>query len=173
MNDIRDEIYTFSTSEDCSIFIDKVSKSHRNIFLICSGSLGEKFIPEIYHNKFVHSIFILTFDIQNHYEWASDYIEKIQIFTHELDLLARLARDIAVYYEKKSSNDITNNPRHSLTYLYWTKRLFTNANIVDDYVTSNRHLQRTNKRIIELEENLISKHDNEEREKSGITCTEL
>lgn len=173
LNDITDEIYAFSASEDCLNFINKISKFQRNIFLICSDNLSEKFVSDISHNKFIHSIFILTFDILNHYEWACDNIEKIQIFTHELDLLARLARDIAVYYETKSSDEIMSNPRHSLTYLYWSERLFTNANIVDNYVTSNRHLQRINKRIDELEKHLNNKHDNEEEEKSGITCTEL
>ena len=175
LTDITDEIYAFSTCEDCLIFIEKVSKSRRKIFVICSGRLGQQLVPEICHNEFIHSIYILAFNLYDHYEWACDYIEKIRMFTHELDLLARLTRDIADYYEKKSSEEIANHPRHILTYLYWTKRLLSNANIVDDYVTSRSYLQRINRRIAHLEEYLKSncKDEEEEEEKSGVVCTEI
>lgn len=173
LNDITDEIYAFSTCEDCLNFIEKISKSQKNIFFICSGRLGEQSVSEIYNNECVHSIFILTFNMLDDYEWACNYIEKIHIFTHELDLLARLARDIAVYYEKKSCGQITNNPQHSLTYLYWTKRLLANANVVDKFVTSNKHLQYINKQIIELETHLNSKCEYDEKDKNSVTCTEV
>jgi hypothetical protein len=173
LDDITKEIYAFSAIEDCLNFIDKISKFQRNIFLICSDHLGEKFVSENHHTNLVHSIFILVFNVPECNEWAYDYTEKIQVFTHELDLLARLARDIARYYEEKSSNDIKINPQNSLTYLYWSKRLFTNANMVDNDITSNRHLKRVDEQIDALEKYLNSKQDDEEDEKCSITCAEL
>jgi len=170
---IADEIYIFSTIENCLNFINKISKSQRNIFTICSGQLGKEFVSKIYYNKSVHAIYILTSNILKRYEWACNYIDKINLFTHELDLLARLTRDIAAYYEKKSNDKTIKNPRHTLTYLHWSKRLLNNANFVDEDAVPRKRLQRIEKRNIELEACLNSKREYEEEEKDAVNCNEV
>lgn len=134
--------------------------------------MAENFLPKIFQNKFIHSVYVLTGNISAHYDWACDYIEKIQLFTHELDLLARLTRDIADYYMKKSSTEMTKNPQHTLTYLYWTRQLLLSANVVDDFVTSRYIIQCVDERIMKLERKLNSQIACEE-EKFSIACTEV
>lgn len=168
---IKYDIYVFSTVEDCSVFIEKRLKSNRTIFLICSASLAKHFIPQIFHEKLLQSIYVLTIDIMDHYEWAYDYMDKVQLFSHELDLFARLTRDIADYYMKKSSELITMNPLKSLTYLHWTRHLLINANVIDDFVTSRNTLRCVDKEIMRLEKNLNSQIKYTEDEKFGIVCT--
>ena len=171
---IRDEIYTFATAEDCLIFIEKVCKSRRRIFFICSGSLAEDFIPKIFDNKFVHFIYIFTINILNHYEWACTYIDKMLLFTHELDLLARLTRDIAHYYMEKSSEHMPKNPRLALTYLGWTQQLLKNANVIDDFETSRYNLRCVHQQVMKLEQVVKDQIEYEDhKEELAIVCTEV
>ncbi|CAF1164210.1 unnamed protein product [Rotaria magnacalcarata] len=123
-------LWMFSNVDDCVKFIDSPSSSETTIFVISSGSLGRKLVPRIFNNKRIYAIYIFTCNILTQIDWAIHYVDKVLMFVHELDLLIRLPKDIADYYVRKALKTIE-NPRQSLHYLYWSKKLLNKANNVD------------------------------------------
>lgn len=161
----RSILKTFSNSSECLEFIENASALEKKIFVISSSQLGEKLIPYIIDNKCVYSTYIL-FDCITPFEgWAWPYFDAIQLipFEHELDLLTRLTRDIATYYEDKSWNDI--KPEESLLYLRWAKRLYLKAIANDQQKVSQRILKDFEQRIEKLENSLDF-----DEEQIGVEC---
>jgi hypothetical protein len=163
---------TFSNIDECLEFIENASASKKTIFFITSSALSQEIIPSILDNKYVYSIYIL-FDFMSPLDvWVNYSFDIMQIifFEHELDLLTRLTRDIAAYYEEKSSDDI--NPQEKLSYLRWARKLYVNAIANDQQRTPFETLQHFEQRIEELENSLkIDEEDNDE-EQSSVECDE-
>jgi hypothetical protein len=86
------EAQTFIDSNDCIRYI----KSHPNelIYLIISGSFAKSTIPEIYDTSNLIQIFLFCGTIAAYSSWGIDYCEKMLMFEHEDDLLARLWKDL-------------------------------------------------------------------------------
>jgi hypothetical protein len=68
--------------------------SHQLIYLIVSGSLARKVVPNIYHLTHVMRILVFCGWISNHSQWAIDFIEKVLIFDHEDNLLECLWKEL-------------------------------------------------------------------------------
>ncbi|CAF1151351.1 unnamed protein product [Adineta ricciae] len=85
----------------------------RHIYFITSGTLGKHIIPRLIENH-AHlfkdpitqepysSIYIFCGNSAYHMDWLMDYVEHLQIFNHEKDLLARLTRDVAMNFIQQS-----------------------------------------------------------------------
>jgi hypothetical protein len=77
--------------------IELIESHHdKKIIFISSGSLGQHIIPLITETyPYVHSFYFFCAVKENYVDFAYDYLSCLQIFDFELDLLARLARDIS------------------------------------------------------------------------------
>jgi hypothetical protein len=86
------------TGENEQRFLDYVQKevSQKKLFLICSGGLGAKFVPQIHHLSQVHSIYIHCARVADHCKWSENY-KKVQVVTDndEVILLPMLACQLA------------------------------------------------------------------------------
>jgi hypothetical protein len=163
---------TFSNITECLDFIENASALKKRIFLISSSALGPEIIPYIIDNKHVYSTYILLDCLLPVELWVGEYFDVIQImsFDHELDLLTRLTRDIAAYYEDKSLNDI--DPKEKISYLRWARKLYVNANANSTQFISRRIVQQVEGRIEELEHILkirqaFNDDDDEEGQRSA------
>ena len=94
---------TFTEEEPCLDHIEQV-KDDRILF-IASNRLGRSAVEKImdrYPNSFVNknsgevysSIYIFCGDTVNAAEWAMDYVDYIQLFDNEPELLARMTRQL-------------------------------------------------------------------------------
>ena len=161
---------TFSHSDDCLEFIRQASVSGKTIFLISSSTLSEEIIPFICDNKCIRSVYIL-FDCISPLKHLIDYIfdlSQMIIFEHDLDLLTRLIRDISVYYEDKSCDEM--NPQEKLSYLRWARKLYANAKINNGEHISYKTLNRFEERIGKLEHMLRMTEINQDQEQFGVQC---
>ena len=85
------EVQTFINPNDCIEYIQ--SHSNELIYLIISGSLAKITVPQIYDHANLLQIFLFCGTVAAYTEWGLDYSEKLFIFEHEDDLLARLWKD--------------------------------------------------------------------------------
>ncbi len=166
--------YMFTDVNECLCFIQN-NPTLGKIFFITSGRLGAEIVPRIYDNNSIYMIYILAIYMAPHIDWAINYDGKLKMFDNELDLLSRLTRDIAFYYESKSRNNAV-SPRTILVYLYWAKRLLANADMVDKKTTPSRHFLEIEKRITDLELCIdpysVLCNDFEEKVKISVECSE-
>jgi len=164
---------TFANSEECLEFVKVASAWKKTIFIIISSSLLQNILPDILDNKSIYSIYVL-FDFMSPLEELVNsfiIVSRVLVFRHELDLLTRLTRDIAAYYEDKSSSDI--NSQEKLSYLRWARKLSMNAIATsnDKQYTSNKTLRHLESRIEKLEDYLVGCQPEEER--LGMECAEI
>lgn len=105
----------------------------KHVIFITSGSLGQQIIPRIattYHN--VHSFYIFCAIIKNYVDFAMHYLDCLQIFNSELDLLVRLVRDISMEIINKGKQHLEiNDPIPALDYFERSKALEMTANETD------------------------------------------
>ena len=153
--------YSFSDIQPCLEFINTISKTEKTIFLISSGYLGRILIPQIFDNMYVHSIYILTINIEEKVSWAMDYYDKILIFNHDSDLFSRLTRDIASYYLQKYLIDYRSS-RLNLFFLKWARNLYKIADENDKRAVPYFELKTTEEHLKKLELSLKNKSDCEE-----------
>ena len=124
-----------SDNEDACVEAFKRNQDKR-IFFITSGSMGKTAVPRIierYRNIFTDpitdeaysSVYVFCLHIEYNREWAEDYLDYIQMFDTESELLERMIRDIAGYFIKRSERVLQDGESKSaLQYLYWAKRLW-------------------------------------------------
>ncbi|CAF1164290.1 unnamed protein product [Adineta ricciae] len=85
----------------------------RRIYFITSGTLGKHIIPRLIENhthlfkdpitkKPYSSMYIFCGNTAHHMDWLMDYVEHLQTFNHEKDLLTRLIRDVAMNFIEQS-----------------------------------------------------------------------
>ncbi|CAF1183832.1 unnamed protein product [Didymodactylos carnosus] len=77
----------------------------KDVKFICSATLGRLIIPKLV-KQFPHilSYYIFCGNISLHLDWAMDYIDCLQMFDHEDNLLARLTKDIAIDFRKHGNH---------------------------------------------------------------------
>jgi hypothetical protein len=70
--------------------------ANKRIFLISSGSLGARIVPQIHALPQVYAIYIYCINVKAHQEWAAKY-DKVRVVcdNDDRDLLPRLAIDLA------------------------------------------------------------------------------
>jgi hypothetical protein len=124
----------FVDEASCLKYIDKI-QNHRILF-IASSTLGqsavEKLLEKYRHsftnsntNKPYNSIYIFCTDILKAAGWAFSYVEYVQIFDFENDLLARMTRDLGEEFLDHGQQLIQANQYESaIERLSWAKSLF-------------------------------------------------
>ncbi|CAF1534458.1 unnamed protein product [Didymodactylos carnosus] len=113
------------------------ANANKRIILITSGSLGEQIMPHIDQCPQVDSVYVFCGNISHHIKWAIDYLDVLQIFDHETDLLVRLVRDLSKYYIQKGQVYLQNvRPTQALDCFSYAKQFIFRANSVDrrDYI---------------------------------------
>ncbi len=92
---------TFTDADDCIQYI----QSHPNelIYLIISGSFAEKTIPQIYESPNLVLIFLFCGSVAAYSEWGINYCEKMLMYEHGDDLLARLWKDIQIKLHEQAN----------------------------------------------------------------------
>lgn len=139
----------------------------RKIYFVSSGSLGSTAIPHIvtnYNNVF--SFYVFCLNKSYHVNWAFPYRHYLRMFTHPIDLLVRLMRDISAHFISfgKSSLHLPNT--HSnipLRYFRHAEYLENKANELDyidpqtmpNYQVFNRSSRRTYLDQLEGDDGLI------------------
>ncbi|CAF3833831.1 unnamed protein product, partial [Adineta steineri] len=127
-------LQAFDNEKDCLKAFEANQDKH--IFFITSGKLGEHTVPKVIeqyrniftdliNNKPYSSIYVYCHNIEFQLEWTMDYLDYIQVFNFDADLLQRMTRDIAEYFIERckrlrQANDIEG----ALQRLYWAKRLW-------------------------------------------------
>jgi hypothetical protein len=167
----RKILWTFSNVDDCVRFINTSSDYGSTLFVIASGVLGRKLVPQIFNHKRVYAIYIFTCNIFINIDWVSSYMDKVLMFDHELDLLSRLTKDIAEYYVRKALETIE-NLQHSLHYLQWAKKLLYKANIVDERSSPTMKLKQIEAFIEQVEKYSSNDQKWEDSIKHGVECDE-
>jgi hypothetical protein len=164
------ELKIFVESVECSRCIDEGLKADKQIFLIISDSIGKTFVPDIckkYPEAFQCSvgevrisIYIFSFYMSNNMDWLFDYGEYVLVFSHEVDLLYRLVRDIAIYYteagKKLLVQDTLVDAHQALTYLEWASALSRHAKTITVYQDSQ--LAKYLETLIRITEEKIKTH---------------
>ncbi|UJR24548.1 hypothetical protein I4U23_005923 [Adineta vaga] len=151
MNDKQKQIlFTFSKVDTCVKFINQLSHSNTTIFMITTGALGRRLVPQIFDNRHIYAIYVFTCNLLTQIDWALNYIDKILMFDHELDLLSRLTKDIASYYVQKAFASIEDS-RQSLNYLSWSKKLLNKTNFLDKRNYSTERLKQIETLINQIE----------------------
>ncbi|CAF0742365.1 unnamed protein product [Didymodactylos carnosus] len=120
------------TLEDALALVD-YHKDKRIIF-ISSASLGKDIIPKITANHVhVHSFYIFCGQIKHCLDWAMDYLDCLQMFDFEIDLLVRLARDISkdIINQGKMYMMDLQDPTSALRYFESARTLEERANARD------------------------------------------
>jgi hypothetical protein len=93
-------VKTFTEIDSFLEFV-QTNKSEK-IFLILSGSFGEKVVPLIYDNENIYQIYLFCGSILSHSNWAMDFIDKMLMFDHEDDLLERIFKEVELYLRKQA-----------------------------------------------------------------------
>jgi tetratricopeptide (TPR) repeat protein len=89
---IVNSIKTFTESNQCIQYL--ISIKNENIFMIISGLLGQKVIPEIEHLIQLRWIYIFCVNKPKYEQWSTDY-QKIQgVYTHIEDICNVLKHDV-------------------------------------------------------------------------------
>jgi hypothetical protein len=127
-------LQAFDDEDKCFEAFEKYQE--KRIFFISSGQMGKKVVPRIlerYPRIFTDlitdrpypSIYVFCHNIEWNLEWAMEYIEYIQMFNFDSELLERLTRDIAEYFiERYERMRQDNNLKGALQRLHWAKRLW-------------------------------------------------
>jgi len=122
-----------STPDDAYRLIEKYRD--RKIYFVSSGSLGSTAIPYIgthYYN--VLSFYVFCHSKASHVNWAFPYRHYLRMFTHPIDLLVRLMRDISVHFISFGKSTLTVPNTHSnipLRYFRHAEYLENKANELD------------------------------------------
>jgi len=74
LRESMNQLKTYEYAEPCQNDIKSLSDKDRIIFL-CSGSLGEKVVPNIHHLRQVYSIYIFCLNDERHRQWSREYIK--------------------------------------------------------------------------------------------------
>lgn len=124
----------FIEENACLEYIDEI-KDDRILF-ITSNKLGESAVPKLltqYPSTFTDqitkqpytSVYLFCLNIEKAKEWAVEYVDYINIFDFETDLLARMTRDLGIEFLKhgKWLVDLNQNEA-AVTRLSWSRTLF-------------------------------------------------
>lgn len=128
-------LQAFQTEEACLEAFE--IHQDKRIFFITSGSLGRYAVPQIIArfrrvfidpitNESYSSIFVFCHDIARQMDWADDYLEYLQMFNFDSELLERMIRDVAEYFIERSARlRQDQNYSGAKQRLQWGKKLRT------------------------------------------------
>jgi hypothetical protein len=131
---VRFLLQAFDNEADCLEAFEK--NQDKRIFFITSGTMGKNVVPKIierYPRIFTDlitdqpysSIYVFCHNIEWNLEWAIEYIQYIQMFNFDSELLERMTRDIAEYFiERGGRIREANDLKGALQRLHWGKRLW-------------------------------------------------
>ena len=128
-------LQAFQNEEDCLEAFERYQ--HKRIFFITSGSLGQEAVPRII-KQFRHvftdpitdegypSIYIFCHNIRLQMDWIKeDYLQYLQTFNFDSELLERMTRDIAEYFiERGARLRQANDLMGARQRLHWAKKLW-------------------------------------------------
>jgi hypothetical protein len=94
----------FNKPDDCVDYI----KAHliQTIFLVASGSLAENVVPQVSQCANIKQIFVFCASIASHTHWAMNYADRLFMFDHQDDLLARLWNEMAQHFREQAQECI-------------------------------------------------------------------
>jgi hypothetical protein len=154
-------MYMFSKEEDCAQCIQQNKDKH--IFFVVSNSIGGHFVPRILKafrksaNGQSGSVYVFCVDTSEAL-WAVDYMDYVQVFNHELDLLARLTRDIGDYFvilgREQYDYGTYTSLGQSLQYFSRAKSLFRQADQVEKIVAYSKREENVDNHIAVAEARL-------------------
>jgi hypothetical protein len=108
----------------------------KHIFFITSGSMGRSAVPKIiaqYPHIFTDritnqpyaSIYVFCHDINLQMDWGMNYLEYVQMFNFDSELLERMTRDIAEYFITRAGRLREDNDlKGARQRLHWAKKLW-------------------------------------------------
>ncbi|CAF3306721.1 unnamed protein product [Rotaria sp. Silwood2] len=108
-NDLR----TFTDIQTCSDIIRQTNTTEK-IFLIVSGSLGEKIVPEIHQLPQINSIYVFCANTSKHIVWANKYPTIKGVFDDIQLICESLAQDTLKYETDDISKRILDSSTHDL-----------------------------------------------------------
>jgi tetratricopeptide (TPR) repeat protein len=92
-------IKLFSNTDEFHEFIQEIQ--NEKLFIIISGSLGEKIVPEIEMNTQIHSIYVYCNQKEHHEKWTKDFRKIKGVYTDLRSIRDALRRDI-----RQANNDL-------------------------------------------------------------------
>ncbi|CAF2791818.1 unnamed protein product [Rotaria sp. Silwood2] len=144
---VRFLLQAFTKVEDCLEAFEK--NQDKRIFFITSGQLGRHIVPKIiqqYRHIFTDlitdqpysSIYVFCHDFEGNANWAIEYIEYIQIFDFDADLLERMTLDISKYFiERGKRLRQDNNLEGALQRLRWAKKLCHQHDKIEQQISTD------------------------------------
>ncbi|CAF3816297.1 unnamed protein product [Adineta steineri] len=181
LDDVEFMFQAFNDIEKCFDTIEK--NLDKRIFLITSGSKGKFLIPSLvihFPKIFKEGNWMYVFcanmnmvqvgDIKPTNAWAMHYLDRILMFDHEDNLLARMVLDMASYFTTKA-NDLKNNQRYKDAYQYltWSRQmnkrygLLAGRNMTDE-------LKKIDHEIDTIEKELREEQSNDDGDGYGEAC---
>jgi hypothetical protein len=85
-------IQMFANLTTCIQFFEVIEKE--KVFLICSGSLGEEFIPKVHDQAVIKSIYVFCGNKEKHKKWADKYPKVKGVYTEFEFLCKQLKVDV-------------------------------------------------------------------------------
>ena len=184
-------LHTFTQEHDCLRFLER--NQDKRIFFIISGDMARTTVPKIIEryrqiftdiitNTAYPSIYILCHDIRLEMDWSEEYLDYLQMFDFDAQLLERLVRDIAEYYiERGERLRQDNSTSNALQCFHWARKLWYNydkmyQNITNDS-TRSVHLSQRMSEINRLIDQLESisfyevKQDSDDDEDAAEPCS--
>ncbi|CAF1481641.1 unnamed protein product [Didymodactylos carnosus] len=173
-------LQVFDNEGDCLRAFEKYR--NRRIFFITSGSLGQNIVPQIlanYPDVFTNritqspfnSIYVFCLDMPFHTEWAINYVDYIQMFDFDADLLTCLTHDIANYFVSEGQYlDQNALPQDALVRFGWAKKLLMRYNDMLNRQTS-RELDDLEQLIARAEEMKRSQRPDDNTDEQGSACS--
>jgi len=119
---------TFTQVQPAIHFINQQQTAQKSVFLIVSGQLAVKIVPQIYDFECVRQIFVFCGIMTNYIGWAAEYINKILMFDSDEELLIRLTNEIANYLvEEANQSDRKDQLELAAGLLDWADWLYNDA----------------------------------------------
>jgi len=177
---VRFLLQAFNNEDDCLKAFE--NNQDKRIFFITSGTMGEKIVPKIieeYRHIFTDlitdepypSVYVFCHNIEWNLGWAMEYLEYIQMFNFDSDLLERMTRDIAEYFIERGNRICQDNDLEgALQRLHWAKTLWHQYDKMQQKISTDdrrpvgesKRVKEINKLIAEVEVKLPKKSSDDE-----------
>ena len=147
----------------------------KRIFFITSGSLGATAVPRILERfqgtftdpvtgKPYESIYVFCHSVELQMDWILNHVNYVKVFTFDADLLVRLIRDVAEYFQMIATRLVAEHPpKDSSAYhrLSWAHQLYQRYATLEQ-VSMRREFEEVNQLLGVVEQRLRSTRDDED-----------
>ncbi|CAF2082743.1 unnamed protein product [Rotaria magnacalcarata] len=126
LQSIINYLKTFNDSAKCIDYIKAVKEE--KVFLIVSGTYGEKVVPEIEHLPQIRVVYVFCQNAEKHQKWVSKHRIVQDIFTNKQRLYKKLTEDVrlsdasllsvAILSPDSKENQVTDLNQQSVKYLW-------------------------------------------------------